>query len=96
MGLKNPPLLWRSNASSGHCKSQFGETQSGREHKSGAACSYSRFAALSRAVVWLKKDAMAILRVYGIAPSSDSGGVASGMPYLPGFENEKMFLKSVR
>lgn len=63
------------------------------KYKSGAACSYSRFAALVRAIVWLKKDAMAILRSYGIAPPSDSGGVATGMPYLPGFE--KMFLKAV-
>ena len=64
-----------------------------RKYKSGAACSYSRFAALARAIVWLKKDAMAILRSYGIAPPPDSGGAASGMPYLPGFE--KMFLKAV-
>ena len=63
------------------------------KYKSGAVCSYSRFAALVRAIVWLKKDAMAILRSYGIAPPPDSGGIASGMPYLPGFE--KMFLKSV-
>ena len=63
------------------------------KHKSRAACSYSRFAALVRAIVWLKKDAMAILRSCGIAPPSDPGGVALGMPYLPGFE--KMFLKSV-
>ena len=62
------------------------------KYRSGAACSYSRFAALVRAIVWLKKDAMAILRSYGIAPPPNSGGVASGMPYLPGFE--KMFLKS--
>ena len=48
---------------------------------------------LVRAIVWLKKDAMAILRSYGIAPPPDPGGVAPGMPYLPGFE--KMFLKSV-
>ena len=63
------------------------------KYKSGAARSHSRFAALVRAIVWLKKDAMAILRSYGIAPPPDSGGVASGMPYLPGFE--KVFLKSV-
>lgn len=63
------------------------------KHKSGAACSYSRFAALVRAIVWLKKDAMAILRSYGIAPPPDPGGAASGMPYLPGFE--KVFLKAV-
>jgi hypothetical protein len=63
------------------------------KYKSGAACSYSRFAAIVRGIVWLKKDAMAILRSYGIAPPHDSGGIASGMPYLPGFE--KMFLKSV-
>jgi len=63
------------------------------KYKSGAACGYSRFAALVRAIVWLKKDAMAILRSYGIAPPPDPGGVASGMPYLPGFE--KMSLKSV-
>ena len=61
--------------------------------KAGAACSYSRFAAIVRAIVWLKKDAMAILRSYGIAPPPDSGGIASGMPYLHGFE--KMFLMSV-
>ncbi len=58
---------------------------------------YNHFKALyrqtTRGVVWLKKDAMAILRSYGIAPPPDSGGIASGMPYLPGFE--KMFLKSV-
>ena len=29
------------------------------------------FAALARAIVWLKKDAMAILRSYGIAPPPD-------------------------
>ena len=63
------------------------------KYRSGAACSYPRFAALVRAIVWLKKDAMAILRSYGIAPHPNSGGIASGMPYLPGFE--KMFLKSV-
>ena len=63
------------------------------KYKSGAACSYSRFAALVRAIVWLKKDAMAILSSYGIAPPPDSGGIASGMPYLPGFE--KLFLKAV-
>ena len=40
-------------------------------------------AELSRVRVWLKKDAMAILRSYGIAPPPDSGGIASGMPYLP-------------
>ena len=38
-------------------------------------------------------EIVAILRSYGIAPPPDSGGVASGMPYRPGFE--KMFLKSV-
>ena len=54
---------------------------------------HSATAALVKAIVWLKKDAMAILRSYGIAPPPDSGGIASGMPYLPGFE--KMFLKSV-
>ena len=63
------------------------------KYRSGAACSYSRFAALVRAIVWLKKDTMAILRSYGITPPPDSGGIASGMPYLPGFE--KMFQKSV-
>ena len=63
------------------------------KYRSGATCSYPRFAALVRAIVWLKKDAMAILAGYGIAPPPDSGGIASGMPYLPGFE--KMFLKSV-
>ena len=63
------------------------------KYKSKAQCSYSRFAALVRAIVWLKKDAMEILRSYGIAPVPKSGGVASGMPYLPGFE--KAFLKAM-
>ena len=63
------------------------------KYKSKAQCSYSRFAALVRAIVWLKKDAMEILRAYGIAPVPKSGGVTSGMPYLPGFE--KAFLKAM-
>ena len=36
------------------------------------------FAALARAIVWLKKDAMAILRSYGIAPPPDFWGVRQG------------------
>ena len=63
------------------------------KYKSGAMCSYSRFAAIVRAIVWLKKDAMEILKSYGIAPPPNIGDVATGMPYLPGFE--KVFLKSV-
>ena len=63
------------------------------KYKSGATCSYSRFAAIVRAIVWLKKDAMEILKSYGIAPPPNIGDIATGMPYLPGFE--KVFLKSV-
>ena len=63
------------------------------KYKSGATCSYSRFAAIVRAIVWLKKDAMEILKSYGIAPPPNTGDIATGMPYLPGFE--KVFLRSV-
>ena len=44
------------------------------KYKSSVACSYSRFAALVRTIVWSKKDAMAILCAYGIAPPPDPGG----------------------
>lgn len=60
---------------------------------SGANCSYTRFAGIVRAIVWLKKDWLAILRGYGIAPPLETGGEAEGMPYLPGFE--KMFIRSM-
>ena len=48
------------------------------KYKSGATCSYSRFAAIVRAIVWLKKDAMEILKSYGIAPPPNIGDVATG------------------
>ena len=51
------------------------------------------YSQLSDVLGLMKKDAMAILRSYGIALPPDSGGVTSGMPYLPGFE--MMFLKFV-
>ena len=63
------------------------------KYKSQAICSYSRFAALVRAIIWLKKDAMALLQSYGIAPPPNTEGVETGIPYLPGFE--KVFLKAV-
>ena len=54
--------------------------------KSRAACSYSRFVAFIRAVVWLKKDLMEILRSYGIAPPLENAFTPANMPCLPGFE----------
>ena len=55
--------------------------------KAKANCSYTRFVGLIRAVVWLKKDYLSVLRAYGIAPGINTGEVNENMPYLPGFEN---------
>lgn len=54
--------------------------------KSRAVCSYSRFVAFIRAVTWLKKDLLEILRSYGIAPPLESTPSPPNAPYLPGFE----------
>ena len=54
--------------------------------KSRAVCSYSRFVAFIRAVTWLKKDLMEILRSYGIAPPIENAPLPAKAPYLPGFE----------
>ena len=54
--------------------------------KSRAVCSYSRFVAFIRAVTWLKKDLLEILRSYGIAPPLESTTLPANAPYLPGFE----------
>lgn len=56
-------------------------------------CSYSRFVAFIRAIVWLKKDLLEILRSYGIAPPLENSPKATNAPYLPGFE--KIFRKSM-
>jgi len=61
--------------------------------KSGANCSYTRFVGLVRAVVWLKKDFLSVLRAYGIAPGEKTGESHGNMPYLRGFE--KYFAESV-
>jgi len=61
--------------------------------KSGANCSYTRFVGLVRAVVWLKKDFLSVLRAYGIAPGGNTGESHDKMPYLRGFE--KYFAESV-
>ena len=59
------------------------------------------FAALARAIVWLKKDAMAILRSYGIATPPDffwgvdKGREVSSFPQQqPIFTRGKQTLKS--
>lgn len=54
--------------------------------KSRAVCSYSRFVAFIRAVTWLKKDLLEILRSYGIAPPLENTPLPENAPYLPGFE----------
>ena len=55
--------------------------------KAKANCSYTRFVGFVRAVVWLKKDLMSVLRAYGIAPGGNRGDAMQNMPYLLGFEN---------
>ena len=55
--------------------------------KAKANCSYTRFVGFVRAVVWLKKDLMSVLRAYGIASGGNQGDTLSRMPYLLGFEN---------
>ena len=54
--------------------------------KAKANCSYTRFVGFVRAVVWLKKDLMSVLRAYGIAPGENQGDTLENMPYLLGFE----------
>ena len=54
--------------------------------KSRAVCSYSRFVAFIRAIVWLKKDLMNCLGFYGIAPPPEIATPLANAPYLPGFE----------
>ena len=61
--------------------------------KHGANCSYTRFVALVRAIVWLKKGLLSVLQSYGIAPGRKRAGAGVRMPYLQGFE--KFCLKSV-
>jgi hypothetical protein len=61
--------------------------------KHGANCSYTRFVAFVRAIVWLKKDLLSVLQSYGIAPGRKRAGPVVRMPYLQGFE--KFCLKSV-
>lgn len=56
-------------------------------------CSYSRFVAFIRAIVWLKKDLLEILRSYGIAPPLENAPKLTNAPYLPGFE--KIFRKTM-
>ena len=55
--------------------------------KAKANCSYTRFVGFVRAVVWLKKDFLSVLRAYGIAPGGNTGESHDNMPYLRGFEN---------
>ena len=63
------------------------------KYKSQAVCSYSRFTAIIRATVWLKKDLMRILQAYGIAPPPEKSDEIINVPYLPNFE--KYFLKTI-
>lgn len=63
------------------------------KYRSRAICSYSRFTAVIRAIVWLKKDLMEVLGAYGIAPPPKTDDGFTGMPYLPGFE--KLFARAM-
>lgn len=54
------------------------------KHK--VACSYTRFAAIMKNTIWLKRSLEAVLDFYCIAPSQNSPPSKPNMPYLPGFE----------
>ena len=54
------------------------------KHK--VACSYTRFAAIIKNSVWLKRSLEAVIAFYCIAPSQNGPPQDEEMPYLPGFE----------
>ena len=58
--------------------------------KHSVACSYTRFAAIMKNTIWLKRSLEAVLDFYCIAPSQNSPPKDPDMPYLPGFE--KLFI----
>jgi len=55
------------------------------KHK--VTCSYTRFAAILKNTIWLKRSLEAVLDFYCIAPSQNSPPSEPDMPYLPGFES---------
>ena len=54
------------------------------KHK--VACSYTRFAAIIKNSVWLKRSLEAVIAFYCMAPSQNGPPQDEEMPYLPGFE----------
>ena len=47
---------------------------------------YTRFAAIIKNTIWLKRSPEAVINFYCIAPSQSSPPPDRSMPYLPGFE----------
>ena len=54
--------------------------------KHGVASSYTRFAAVIKNTIWLKRSLEAVLDFYCIAPARSRPPPDEKMPYLPGFE----------
>lgn len=55
--------------------------------------SFTRFAGIIRAAVWVKRDLLKLLRFYGMEPPEKTRKAGNDMPYLPGFE--KSFIKAM-
>lgn len=63
------------------------------KHLSKWKSSYSRFAGVIRAAVWVKADLMELLTLYGTAPPDLRNEKTAEPPYLPGFD--KWFAKAM-
>ena len=53
---------------------------------SGWKSSYSRFVGVVRSALWIKRDAIELIKFYGIASPQKCKRQRISMPYLPGFE----------
>ena len=54
--------------------------------KNDVSSSYTRFAAIIKNTIWLKRSLEAVISFYCIAPSQSGPLPDDRMPYLPGFE----------
>ena len=54
--------------------------------KNKVVSSYTRFAAIIKNMIWLKRSLEAVLNFYCMAPSQSRPPPGERMPYLPGFE----------
>lgn len=48
--------------------------------------SYTRFAAMIKNTIWLKRSLEAVINFHCMAPGQSGPPPGRGMPYLPGFE----------